>query len=155
MRYKVKINTESYKKMKSSEKNWEPGTINDFMEALNGWHTSENNLREVLWRIEMFRGVTWINSEYSEENKGMSDRYIKWMHKRCNTVKFHDHICGFDRTHIPSGYGFMQGYVSVSEKIEELKTSGKVRIYFKELYDLRQYHKNMDGCYMEIKKISS
>ena len=37
--------------------------------------------------------------------------------------------------------------------MEELKKNGVVRVPFKWLYDIRQYDKNMNGCYMEIKKV--
>ena len=157
-RYRVEINTDSYVLHRASKKNWEPGTVNDFMLALNGWHTTEYNLREVSWRLNMFRGDYWINDEYSEDNPeeffGMSPRYAKWLARKCNKVKFFDRLCGFERTHLPSGYGFMQGYLDVHSKIEELKKCGTVLVYFKELYDIRQYDKNMDGCYMQISKIS-
>lgn len=32
-RYIITINTDAYKPLKATEKNWERGTINDFMEA--------------------------------------------------------------------------------------------------------------------------
>lgn len=35
-RYRVKINTDSYKCKRCSKKNWEPGTMNDYMLAING-----------------------------------------------------------------------------------------------------------------------
>ena len=156
--YKAYINTDSYVCHRCSKKNWEPGTVNDYMLALNGWHSTEKNLREVMWRIEMFRGRIWLHSEYSddnpEENYGMSERYQKWLNKRCNKVKFRDRLCELDREQVPSGYGFMQGYFSLDNKIEDLKKYGSVRIYFKELYDIRQYDKNMNGCYMEISKVA-
>lgn len=47
----------------------------------------------------------------------------------------------------------MQGYFSIDEVMEKLKTKGYVKIPFKWLYDIRQYDKAMDGCYMEITKI--
>ena len=48
----------------------------------------------------------------------------------------------------------MQGYFPIGTIIEKLKTENVVRIPFKWLYDIRQYDKHMDGCYMEISKIS-
>ena len=56
MPYKISINTEAYKPSRCSEKNWEHGTVNDFMAALNGWHSRVKNLKEVRWQIEMFHG---------------------------------------------------------------------------------------------------
>ena len=47
----------------------------------------------------------------------------------------------------------MQGYFSIGEVIEKLKKEGTVKVPFSWLYDIRQYDKAMNGCYMEIKKI--
>lgn len=48
----------------------------------------------------------------------------------------------------------MQGDSSIDEVMEKLKAEGTVKIPFKWLYDIRQYDKDMDGCYMEITKIA-
>lgn len=152
-RYKVVINTYAYKCEACSQKNWELGTRNDHMLALNGWHTTENNIREVLWRVEMFRGQEYLDSEWDESKGAWSDRYIKWKNKRCNTITYLDRLCCFERKHRPSGYGFMQGYFDIDKVIAELKQKDVVRIPFEWLYDVRQYYKGMDGCYMEITKI--
>ena len=47
MAYKVRIDTSKYKDRRCSQKNWEPGTMNDFMHAINGWSIRENNLQEL------------------------------------------------------------------------------------------------------------
>lgn len=47
----------------------------------------------------------------------------------------------------------MQGYFSVGQVMEKLKTEGVVEIPFKWLYDIRQYDKAMDGCFMRLEKI--
>ena len=52
-RYQAIINTDDYKLMPCSKKNWEAGTINDFILAINGWKSTERSLQEVRWRIEM------------------------------------------------------------------------------------------------------
>lgn len=46
----------------------------------------------------------------------------------------------------------MQGYFDIDKVLEKLKTEGTVKVPFKWLYDIRQYDKAMDGCYMEIVK---
>lgn len=153
MPYKVTINTDAYICQKCSKKNWEPGTMNDFMLALNGWHTTERSLREVYWRLMMFRGHDWISEEWDEQKQGMSDRYEKWLDKKCNWVEFEDRLCGFERMHRPTGYGFKQGYFDDRKAIEELKKNGSVTIPFSALYDIRQYYKGQNGCYMKIEKI--
>lgn len=153
MPYRVTINTDSYICMKCSEKNWEPGTMNDFMLALNGWKTTERSLREVLWRLKMFRGNDFVLEEWDEQKQGLSDRYKKWQMKKCNWVYFTDRLCGITRIHRPCGYGFMQGYFDERKYIEELKKNGSAIIPFSDLYDIRQYYNGLNGCYMKIEKI--
>lgn len=155
-RYKVIINTDAYKCKACSKKNWEPGTMNDYMISINGITRTLYSMREVTWQIELFRGNSFLRSEYDdnnpEENYGLSDRYIKFLQK--NTIKYYDRLCGFERSQYLSGYGWMQGCFNIEEVLKKLKAEGIVRIPFKWLYDIRQYDRAMDGCYMEIVKIS-
>lgn len=154
-RYKMTINTDTYKCGRCSKKNWEPGTRNDYMIAINGITRTLYNMREVMWQLELFHGNSFVMSEYSddnpEENYGLSDRYIKFLKK--NTIKYHDRLCNLDRQQYLSGYGWMQGYFSIGEVMEKLKKEGTVKVPFSWLYDIRQYDKAMNGCYMEITKI--
>lgn len=156
MNYKVRIDTSSYKPLRCSKKTWELGTINDYMKAIHNWKSTEHNLKEVLWRLLMFEGSSFVNAEYVGNTKegsfGLSDEYCKWRDKKCNTIRYYDNLCEIERVQIPSGYGFMQGYFAPQDKVAELKKNGYVRVYFSELYDMRQYIRNMDGCYMEIWK---
>lgn len=153
-KYKVTINTDKYICGKCSKKNWEPGTRNDYMLAINGLTRTLNNMREVMWQIELFRGNSFLISEYDENNKEenyhLSDRYVKFLEK--NTITYLDRLCGFERTHYLSGYGWMQGYFDINKPLTELKEKGITQIPFKWLYDVRQYDSAMNGCYMEIKK---
>lgn len=66
-RYQAVINTDGYKLMPCSKKNWEAGTINDFMLAINGWKSTERSLQEVRWRIE--RLTARKESGYEHNNK--------------------------------------------------------------------------------------
>ena len=154
-RYKVTINTDSYKCGRCSKKNWEPGTRNDYMLAINGITRTLYSMREVMWQLELFHGNSFVVSEWDEsnpeENNHLSDRYIKFLNK--NNIKYYDRLCGFNRTHYLSGYGWMQGAFSVGDAMTRLKKEGYVKIPFKALYDIRQYDKAMDGCFMEIKKV--
>lgn len=99
----------------------------------------------------------FIISEYSddnpEENFGLSDRYVKFLQK--NIIKYHDRLCELDRQQYLSGYGWMQGYFNIGEIMGKLKAEGTVKIPFKWLYDIRQYDKAMDGCYMEITRVET
>lgn len=113
-------------------------------------------MREVMWQLKLFQGCSFLSSEWSEdnpkENFSLSDRYIKFLKK--NTIKYHDRLCNLDRQHYLSGYGFMQGYFDIDEIMGKLKDERTVKVPFKWLYDIRQYDKCMDGCYMEITKIA-
>lgn len=149
-RYKVIINTDAYKCKTCSKKNWEPGTMNDYMISINGITRTLYSMREVMWQIELFRGNSFLHSEYDDENCGLSDRYENFLKK--NTIKYYDRLCGIERTQYLSGYGWMQGYFDIEEVLKKLKAEGTVRVPFKWLYDIRQYDKAMDGCYMEIVK---
>lgn len=152
-RYKVVINTDSYKLKACSKKNWEAGTLNDFMVALNGWHSTENNLTELLFRLHMFTGRSFPDIAWDHEKEDYTDAYKKWISKKCNRITYLDRLCGFERTEEIKGYGFTQGYIDLDKVIEELKQNGSVKIPFEWLYDIRQYYKGMNGCYMEITKV--
>ena len=144
MGYKVIINTGAYKNKRCSTKNWENGTLNNFMETLNGWRITEPNLKKLRWRIELFShcGGDWLDTEYEV-----------WLNQEKNIIKYYDKLCDFERTTRPEVYGFAQGYFDIDKVIQEVKENGSAKIPFKWCYDLRQYDKNMDGCYMEITKI--
>lgn len=145
-KYIITINTDSYKPMKASEKNWERGTINDFMNAINGYRVIERSLKRVVRRIGVFNGT--LNGHEEED-------YFEWLNNPKNKCKitFMDNICGFERTLEVAPYGWKQGYFNVDEVINELKENNVVQIPFKWVYDARQYKKNYDGCYMQIEKV--
>lgn len=155
-KYKMTINTDRYICGKCSKKNWEPGTRNDYMIAINRLTRTLNSMKEVMWQLELFHGNSFLFSEYDdnnpEENYGLSDKYCAFLKK--NTIKYYDHLCEFDRTQYLSGYGWMQGYFCIGKVLEDLKQNGKVKVPFEWLYDMRQYDKAMNGCYMEIEKIA-
>lgn len=145
-RYKVVINTDSYRPRRCSEKNWEPGTMNDYMKAINGWKSTEHNLKEVRWRLGMFSGSV-VDGAYEDPE------WFKWKEQAKNNITYYDKLCQQERTSEVTGYGFKQGYINIDSVINELRTKGVVRIKFSQLYDMRQYCKNMNGCYMEITKV--
>lgn len=156
-RYKMTINTDSYKCARCSKKSWEAGTRNDYMIAINGITRTLHSMKEVMWQLELFRGNSFLMSEYdeeknAEENYHLSDKYVKFLKK--NTIKYYDRLCEFERTQYLSGYGWMQGYFNIGEVLSELKQNGRVEVPFKWLYDIRQYDSNMNGCYMGIEKVS-
>lgn len=149
MAYRVSIDTNRYIDKRCSKKNWESGTMNDFMHAINGWKVRENSLKEVYWRIEYFAGRGGC---VSEEEK---DKYSLWLlrYDNKNKITYMDNLCGFKRTSKVEAYGFHQGYFDIQQKIDILKENGIVKIPFKSFYDSRQYCRNLDGCYLIIEKV--
>ena len=112
-RYQAVINTDGYKLMPCSKKNWEAGTVNDFMLAINGWKSTERSLQEVRWRIEML----FKHAHYHCGNS----HWEKWFAQRKNKIKYHDRLCELDRLDDISVPGFAQGYVDISALLEKLK----------------------------------
>ena len=149
--YRVSISTSAYKPRRRSKANWEPGTMNDYMAAINGWNTIEHNLQEVEWRLYMFQG-SGIPVSAMDENCNVSDAYTAWEQQPCNKITYLDKLCGFERTQKVTGYGFTQGYFSIGTVLATLEKNGSVIIPFSWLYDARQYCKNMDGCFMLIRR---
>lgn len=153
-KYQMRINTDAYVLQRCSKRNWEPGTMNDYMVTINGLTRTLKNLKEVMWQLELFGGNSFLMSEYSDDNKseyGLSERYMKFLDK--NLIKYHDRLCDLDRKQYLSGYGWMQGGFSAGMFLEVLKSKGYVKIPFEELYDIRQsYYKKVKGCYLEIWK---
>lgn len=144
MSYEVRINTSEYKSRRASRKNWEPATMNAYMSAVNGWTTTEPDLEHVKWRLMMFQGNAYVTD---------TAEYQSWKSNPVNIVRYYDQYCEMEREQRPSGYGFMQGYFNVGKALETLKETGYLKVPFKSLYDSRQYIRNMDGCYMEIKEV--
>lgn len=146
-RYQAVINTDGYKLMPCSKKNWEAGTINNFMIAINGWKSTERSLQEVRWRIEMlFKHAHYHCGNYHWE---------KWFAQRKNKIKYHDRLCELDRLDDISVPGFAQGYVDIGALLEKLKAKGKVLIPFSMGYDIRQSGgKRYKSCYMEICRVA-
>lgn len=156
-KYKMVINTSMYDYEPTSKENWEAGTRNDYMSAINGITRTLHSLKEVKWQIELWRGNSFLTSEYSDknskENNGLSDKYMKFLRK--NTIKYHDLLCDTERTSYLSGLGFMQGYIDIDKEVKKLKKEGIIRIPLSKFYDIRQqYSKLMKECYIEILTLS-
>lgn len=152
-RYIITINTAAYKPMLVNIKCWERGTVNDFMEALNGYKVTETNLRAVKRRINVFAGHGYCCDDSSEDMT--VNEYFEWLRNPKNKaqITFFDCLCEFERTEDVSPYGFKQGYFSAEGVINTLKATGKVRIPFEWCYDIRQsIAKRFKDCYMEIIK---
>lgn len=148
--YKVNINTNSYNPYKRvSKNNWERGTLNDFMEAINNWNTELKNLQEVKWQLEMFLGACYSNCWDCEKDEYYNE-YKEW--KKDKKITYLDKICDFERTADIKPYGWTQGYFDIDKTIEELENNNIVKIPFSHVYDIRQYNKRFNGCYIEIIK---
>lgn len=144
-RYHVTINTDGFVLFPCSKKNWEPGTINDFIQSINGWKSTEHSLQEVRWRIEL--RFQQAHSHYG------NPKWEQWFCKKKNKITFRDRLCGFDRTSDISVPEFAQGYVNIDKLLNELEEKGTVRIPFSMGYDTRQSNsKRFQKCFMEIRK---
>ena len=147
MAYRVTINTAAYRPLSCTEKNWEPGTINDHMLALNGWTSAERNLTEVGWRLHMFAGTSPGWDVYD------SPQYQSWLTQPKNEVVYRDTLCGFDRKTEITPPGFKQGYINIPTLLKTLEQDGRIEGAFSKVYDSRQYLKNMDGCVLIVEEI--
>ena len=83
MSYKVTFHTEAYKSHRASKKNWELGTQNDHIKALNGLPFVEETKEELSWRLLMAGG----NTPY-ELTPESTVRYEAWRNNPRNTIKF-------------------------------------------------------------------
>lgn len=144
-RYHVMINTDGFVLFPCSKKNWEPGTINDFIQSINGWKSTERSLQEIRWRIELL--LQQAHYHYG------NPKWEQWFAKKKNKITYRDRLCGFDRTNYISVPGFPQGYVDIDKLLNELKEKGSVRIPFSMGYNIRQAHsKRFQKCFVEIRK---
>lgn len=152
MSYYARISTDAYRPFRCSTVNWEPGTINSQMAALNGWTSLERSLLEVRWRIEMFlRGSALIAHMNPEELAA----YKRWARQSKNRIVYMDLPCGVEREMRPECPSWHQGYVSIEKLLDILRAKGVVQIPFSYAYDSRQYSKRMDRCFMEIRYVGS
>ena len=81
------------------------------------------------------------------------EEYIAWRRDKRNIISYVDHFCEITRTMYPEVPGYAQGYVNIDAVVLKVLRDGSARLDFKCFYDIRQYDKNMDGCYVTIEKI--
>jgi len=144
-KFKVWFTTSRYKPHKASVQNWEPGTKNCHMKALDGWSSVEPDERALRWRLWLFQGGP-IPSDPEEY-----EQYKQWRAQPINKIEFWDSYCEMDRVTEPTPPGFKQGAALQVDKImAELRTRGIAIIPFSQVYDSRQYDHHMDGCELLI-----
>lgn len=148
MSYKVTFHTDAYKPHKASKEKWKLGTRNDEMKALDGRSYVEKTIPELRWRIYMACG-NWPHDLTGDAR----EEYIAWRHNKRNIISYVDQFCEVTRTMYPAVPGFAQGYVNIDNVVLEVLKVGSARLDFKCFYDIRQYDKNMDGCYVTIERI--
>ena len=152
MRYKVTIDTSSFKKLRCSQKNWERGTINDFMAAINGWTIIEPDIQCLKWRLAMF-SKSAVSDNWDNFTNYYTEKYIKWKNQCKNKITFKDVLCNMTRVESLAVYGFAQGYFNIDAILDALEKNGSVKVPFSRAYDSRQYLKNYDKCFILIEKI--
>lgn len=139
--YEVRINTDSYRPLIVTDRYKENGTVNDFMKAINNWNCIETSLRDVRYRIMLFAG----NCCYGSEG------YEKWFSEKGQIV-YRDNVCNCNRVDNVSPYGRKLSYIDADALLKRLEVNGKIRIHFRDVYEAKQYRKNYDNCFIEIKK---
>lgn len=149
MPYRVTIDTKAYKPMRCSAKNWEPGTTNDHIRALDGFQSVEQNLTEVGWRLHMFAGMGPRWDAFS------TPAYQAWLGQPINRLTYHDRLCDMDRSTEICPPGFKQGYLNIPAMLEALEKEGRIEVPFSKVYDIRQYKHNMDGCVLTVEKVDA
>lgn len=147
--YRVTISTRRFKPyMRCSPKNWEPGTTNDHMAALDGWSTVEPDITALRWRLMMFSGAgPWGDEAFSSA-------YKKWNAQPENKLTFHDKLCDMEREAKITPPGFHQSSFPIDKYLEEVEEKGTLKIPFSAVYDMRQYPHRMDGCYLLVEKVT-
>ena len=150
MAYRVEVDTTKYVNRRCSRQNWEPGTMNDYMHAINGWVHRETSLKHLQW---LLTAIERKNKDYNLY--GEDPEYTKWWNgvEKKLTIKYMDNLCEFERSQYLGPYGIAQGYFSIGNIINKVKTEGYAEIKFSYFYDIRQYHKNMNGCVIRITKV--
>lgn len=145
--YKISIDTSCYKPRRATAHNWEPGTLNDFMAAINGWTCEEPDEESVRWRLEFFLQKTTYRNE--------DPKWCQWFDASHNDIKFHDHLCDADRVMPVQVYGFALGYTNIDKWMEKLREEGIIKVPFSAAYDARQNIRSFNKCYLIIQDIQN
>ena len=152
--YRVSINTDRFKGLSYSKRNWERGQINDFMHAINGWSVIESDIVELKWRLDFFlNGMS--PKERNNEHSENQNKALLWDQQPSNSVTYHVRSLGEQRTSPVRIWGIAQGYICPKRIMDKLHSDGEVTIDFSKAYDIRQGgSKIFKGAYMKIEKIA-
>ncbi len=149
MTFKVSISTSKSKLEKTTEKNWEPGTRNDWKKAVNGWTSIEHGTTELDWCLRQLFGCAPDWGTYD------TPAYKSWAEQAKYTISYTDVLCEMVRTEKVQLPGFKQGYINIPAIIAEVEKTGRVEIPFSKAYDTRQNSKCFAGCVVIIERIGS
>ena len=152
--YRVTINTDNFKGLSYSKRNWERGQINDFMHAINGWEAIENDIVELGWRLGFFLSGKSPSERYDKRHENHV-KALLWDESPNNSVTYHVRALGEQRISQVQAWGIAQGYISPAKIMDKLHSKGEAIIDFSEAYDTRQNgRKVFKGAYMKIEKVA-
>lgn len=127
-------------------------------EEVDGENLAENVMKQLNGNIKVILNAEILKSSFQDDITDEYKLYYSELAKEgFRTVKF---TAGMTQefeiisTNAPDSVikANMQ-YINIGQVLEKLKAEGTARVPFKWLYDIRQYDKAMDGCYMEIAKM--
>ena len=148
MAYQFIIHTKGFRNFKWSNKHPEGLSLNARLSAMDGLKFRETSEKALRWRIGMF-----LHGIYTEVDESDYDAYSAWLHRPRNKFRYFDPWREGYATEQVCAPGWPQGYCSIDKIIEAVKKEGSYKLPFKFAYDLRQYSRNLDACYCEIKKV--
>lgn len=152
--FRASISTAAYRPYtRIGERDKERGTINDFMEALDGWERMLSSADEAYWQAMWFHGCTLDSSDANERAA-----YETWKKHPLNTIQYLDRHWDVIRIGHPCPYGFLRGTVNIvkiKERIHALLPGQSLTIPFTACYDARQKGASrFRGCRFTLQRIS-
>lgn len=148
MAYHFIIHTKGFVPFQWSEENTDGLRRNAVITAMDGLKFRESSEKALRWRIGMF-----LHGAYAECDEADYEAYYAWMNRPRNIFRYYDPLyMHWEKLRVEAP-GFHQGYCSIDKIIESVKKDGSYHLPFKAAYDARQYSKNLDACYCEIKKV--
>lgn len=150
-KYVVGFNTSgAISKMPKTRRDWERQLVDDFLKAVNGKTYECENEESLMERLRFIagRGV-------EQKFRDAPENFV---------------VIGKDRDYgereIPAAmYGWAQGYVDLEGALAPIMLLGDMvdnaeiekasaRIAFKRFYDSRQYTKQYEGCFVEVRRVA-
>lgn len=148
MAYQFIIHTKGFKPFQWSKWKREGVRLNNILMAMDGLKFRESSEKALRWRIGLF-----LHGSYSYVEESDYEIYSNWLNRPRNKFRYYDPIImNWLKTQVQIP-GFAQGYCNINAIIDAVKKDGVYHLPFSAAYDIRQYSKNMDACFCEIRKV--